>query len=108
MSCDENKKTATFVKKIEGWIGDARLFRLSAPMSYDEDSEDENSKSETDHVIVSAVATFGDETFIFPATADGEVLNMCEMVGSFKGNLDHVQALRNAGYEIYADSSRPA
>ena len=55
-----------------------------------------------DYVIVSAVLApySGPETYIFPAAEDGRALSMLEMSGSFKGALDHAQALANAGYLI--------
>ena len=55
-----------------------------------------------DYVIVSAVMApySGPETYIFPADEDGRALSMLEMSGSFKGALDHAQALANAGYLI--------
>ena len=99
-------KTATFIKKIEGWIADARLVHLSAPVAYQIFNETgESEERTTDHVIVSAVNAFysGDETYIFPADSDGEALNMCELEGSFKGYQDHAEALRRAGYVITAE-----
>jgi hypothetical protein len=56
----------------------------------------------TNYVVISAVnAMFsGPETYIFPASSNGEVIDWCELDGSYKGGLDHVQALRQAGYGI--------
>lgn len=64
------------------------------------------------HVIVSAVVAKGTafdifddkygpgaETFIFAADEKGNVTRWVELRGSFKGELDHDKALRNAGYE---------
>lgn len=39
------------------------------------------------------------ETYIFPADKDGNITSWGELEGSFKGDWDHVQALKNAGYE---------
>lgn len=39
------------------------------------------------------------ETYIFPADKDGKITDWGELDGSFKGDYDHVQALKNAGYE---------
>ena len=66
---------------------------------YDVDREREHA---TDHVIVSAVVAMfsGPETYIFPANDKGEITDWGELDGSFKGDLDHAQALRNAGYEV--------
>lgn len=39
------------------------------------------------------------ETYIFPADKDGKITDWGELDGSFQGDWDHVQALKNAGYE---------
>ncbi len=85
-------KKAKLVKHIDDWISDARLYRLSTPLQGNK------------YVIVSAVVAFGSgaETYIFPADKDGNALNMLELEGSFRGALDHAQALENAGYQIEA------
>ena len=89
-------KTATFVKQLEGWQGDARLYHLSEPMV-----AEEAPTKETSYVIVSAVDAYsGPETYIFPATAVGECLGFGELDGSFQGELSHEKALLNAGYKI--------
>lgn len=88
-------KTATLVKQLPGFTGSAHLYRLSEPLTHD------NGQS-FDHVIVSAtVASFsGPVTYIFGADESGKVLDWGELDGSFRGDLDHAQALRNAGYEV--------
>lgn len=88
-------KTAKRIKRIEGWKSDAWLYELSEPIvDYDEGKHS--------HVIVSAVVAMysGPETYIFPATADGEIVSWGELDGSFRGALDHNQALENAGYSV--------
>lgn len=94
-------KTATFVRALSGWRGDARLYRLSEPLAPDYGEE----RTPAEYVIVSAVvaAYSGPETYIFPATADGAVVNYGELPGSFRGALDHAAALDNAGYAIAAE-----
>lgn len=89
------KKVATEVRRLNGWKGDARLYRLSPPIEGDEDQH-------YHHLIVSAAVTpdHGPETFIFAADAAGEVLDWCELPGSFRGSLDHEAALSGAGYDI--------
>jgi hypothetical protein len=96
----ENKKNATFIKSLDGFRGDARLYKLNPPLEDRGYSDDEIKKHE--FVIVSAVnAMFsGPETYIFPATSDGEVVDYGELDGSFKGDQDHARALENAGYEV--------
>lgn len=87
--------TATLVRKLSGYAGDARFYRLDPPLD------------EGEHVIVSAAQTHsGPETYIFPATPDGEVADWGEIHGSIRGRLDHAEALRGAGYEI-APEAKP-
>lgn len=90
---------ATFVRNIEGWKGDARLYKLSKPYhTYDGD--------DVDHIIVSAVIAYsGPETYVFPATADGEAVDMLELPGSFDGSLDHEEALLGFCASDRADAS---
>lgn len=49
----------------------------------------------TEYVITSAVnALFsGPETYVFPANKQGEVIDFCEIDGSFRGDLDHDRAI---------------
>jgi hypothetical protein len=94
--------TATFVRQVDGWRGDARLYRLSEPIVYNEGDDDEGV---TSYVIVSAVdfpSLFGQvtETYIFPANEDGTTINFGELDGSFKDGCDHELALEGAGYAI--------
>lgn len=95
-------KLAKKVKDLVGWRGDARLYELSEPVTWTRWERDEEVKSETLFVIVSAaVPPFSEpETYIFPAYESGEIANWGELTGSFKGGLDHVQALAGAGYEV--------
>jgi hypothetical protein len=95
-------KVATEIRKLEGFQGDARLFKLSEPVTYDYDYETKQDRKSTNYVVVSAVnAMFsGPETYIFPADEQGEIVNWSEMDGSYKGELDHARALRDAGYEV--------
>jgi hypothetical protein len=54
------------------------------------------------YVVVSAavVPHSGPETYIFGADADGNVADMDELQGSFRGDMNHETALRYAGYVI--------
>jgi hypothetical protein len=87
--------TATLIRRLAGFKGDARLYRLDPAISYDEQQG-----QTTEHVIVSAAARTGPETYIFPADADGRIASWGELQGSFQGGFDHAEALRGAGYEI--------
>ena len=78
--------------KDKGFIGDARLYRLTAPLEG------------YDYVVVSALSFNDsgaiDETYIFGSDDEGNVLNWGELPGSLRGTLDHAEVLREAGYEI--------
>lgn len=95
-------KKAVFVKNIEGWNGDARLYKMLPPLV----ATDYDGKTVETHdfVIVSAVVAMlsGPETYIFPATEDGKTKNFGELDGSYRGGLDHAKALRGAGYKAVA------
>jgi hypothetical protein len=97
-----SENIATQVKELDGFQGEARLYRLSQPVAYDYDWENDTYKSSTNFVVVSAASAVfsGPETYIFPAGENGKVVDWCELEGSFKGGLDHEQALRNAGWEV--------
>lgn len=94
--------TAELVRSLEGWRGNARLYRVSPPMKYGYDYGDgDDRRGETEYVIVSAVVAMfsGPETYIFPAREDGSAIDMLELDGSYRGGLDHEAALRRAGYD---------
>lgn len=95
-------KTATKIKQLKDFTGEAILFQLSEPVAYDYDWDAEQYKSMTQFVVVSATDAMhsGPETYIFPANEQGEVIHWSELYGSFKGALDHDTALRNAGFEV--------
>lgn len=88
-------KTATLVKEIEGWSGDARLYELSEPIGAGDGES-------TRYVIVSAIVMplTGPETYIFPADKDGEVKHFTELGGSYRGGVSHETALKDAGFSI--------
>ena len=81
---------ATFIKELEGFNGEAKMYRLDPQLEGHE------------LVAVSAVIAMfsGPETYIFPCDENGVVTDWGELNGSFRGALDHEQALTNAGYEI--------
>lgn len=79
-------------QRLSGWTGEAKLYHLSEPLAGHQ------------WVIVSATVAFssGPETYIFGATPEGDVFNWGELPGSYRGGLDHAEALRGAGYEVTA------
>ena len=96
--------TATFVRQVRG-NGYAALYKLDGETQYDWDDERDIAPT-TQYVVVSAIPAFGalggEETFIFPADQDGNILSFLELPGSFQGGQDHARALRGLGYEIEA------
>lgn len=92
--------TATKIRDLNDWQGDAALYRTEPPLDGNE------------YVVVSAVdiakrhdihdmpRVMQIETYIFAATDEGEVTDFAELSGSMKGTLDHAEALRDAGYEV--------
>lgn len=99
-------KTAVKVRELEGWNGVAYLYELSEPVTWEDYDFDtgESHTHKTNYVVVSAVYVASDtsrpETFIFPCDSEGEVLSFGELEGSFRGDVDHVRALNDAGYEV--------
>jgi hypothetical protein len=86
------KATATKIKRLKGFNGEAALYKLDPPL-----------KKCRQVVVSAAVVPFsGVETFIFPADKDGEISSWSELPGSTKGTSSHEVALRNAGYEVKA------
>ncbi len=102
MSMADATKTATFLRDVSKQNrarGVQKLYQVTPPMK----SQDWNGNAaEYQYVIVSAVDVMfsGPETYIFPATAGGEIAEWGELEGSFKGALDHEKALHNAGYTV--------
>lgn len=80
---------------LKGWRGDARAYTLTPPLS-----------GYSVVIVSAAAATYtGPETYIFGARGsaedDGwEVADWTELEGSYRGGLDHAEALSDAGYEI--------
>ena len=84
-------KTAKLIReKIKGFNGHANEYQLDPPLD-----------GHT-FVIVSAtvVPYSGPETYIFESDGNGVITGWMEMEGSFRGGLNHAEALENAGYEI--------
>ena len=97
-------KTAKLVKSLTGFLGDARLYKLSHAVKYDEPwGKDDPPARSTRFVVVSAIhGMFGAETYIFPANASGAVVDWGELNGSGKGSLTHEWVLKDAGFKVVA------
>lgn len=88
--------TATFIKQLNG-ISQGRVYRLDPPLI----SEQDYRSNPVEFVWVSAVTVpfSGPETYIFASDENGAVSTWLELEGSYKGSLDHAEALAGAGYE---------
>ena len=82
-------KTATKVKDLDRANGIVALYKLSERLKF------------YNYVVVSSATVYGeDETYIFGADENGEVLDWGELRGSTCGVYNHETALNNAGYEV--------
>lgn len=102
----ETKRTATYVKTLTGFNGDAQLFRIDPPSEYEESGYDGNGDyfegiKPLTHVVASAVVAphSGPEVLLFPATPEGEVITFAE-VGGQRGTLEHDLVLSDMGWEV--------
>lgn len=95
--------SATYIKtQISPTGAQQRLYKVEPPMTDEEGGEHA-------YVIVSAVYAFlvGPETYIFPATPDGDVTSFGELSGSLRGTLEHEEALAAAGYTVASPPPAP-
>ncbi len=95
---------AKYLATLPSWRGEARAYEVDPPMEYRHLGSYDGTGL-TKYVIVSAVWVeyTGPETYIFPACKKGDEIvpiNHLELDGSFRGDIDHEQALANAGYEV--------
>lgn len=82
------------LRDLAGFTGTATLYELTPPLKGD-------GKAYRYVAVSATVALFsGPETYIFGANKSGEVTQWMELPGSYRGGLDHAEALRNAGYEV--------
>ncbi len=94
-------KTATKIKQMEIFIGDAILYKLSEETRY---THPVDGPRATLYVVVSSVTTRGTgipETYMFPTNSEGDVITFLEMAGSEKNTLSHEKVLtENQGWTI--------
>jgi hypothetical protein len=89
------RMTATFVKKMEKWRADGRLYRMSPPYRGEK------------YVIASAAVLHDDpEVYLFAADESGDTKTMLEMPGSQKGTTSHHDVLGDLGYTVLGDDDR--
>jgi hypothetical protein len=82
-------KTATKVKDLDRANAVVALYKLSERLKF------------YNYVVVSSATVYGeDETYIFGADENGEVIDWIELSGSQRGVYNHETVLNNAGYEL--------
>lgn len=88
--------------KLNDMRGEAYAYELDPPIK--DEPWDDSEPQEYKYVVVSAVRVLGvPETYIFPARKAGDVVviaDYSELPGSYRGGLDHNEALRGAGYAV--------
>lgn len=91
------RKTARFVRRLEYWSGDARLFEVHPPV-------ETRYHARTSFVAVQAHCPCPgvEETHILPTDPGGKVIDWNDLPGSYTGSCDHKRALWLAGYEVAA------
>ena len=99
---------ATFVRSLSGFTGDVELYRVEPSATYPvinrDSGEWDDEGGDTEYVAVSAIndECGGPSTYIFPADKHGTILRWGGLPGSYRGGLDHAEALRRAGYTVNA------
>ena len=75
---------------LRNFTGHAALYRMEPPLDGRE------------FVIASAANALysGPETYLFPADADGRVIDWNEIEGSYRGGLSHAKAFASVGYSV--------
>jgi hypothetical protein len=104
-------KLAQFVKDLDNFTGEAKLYKVRPAVKFTRydwhDGADRKPvEMATEYVAVSAIISpfSGAETYIFPADKDGEIISWGELDGSYRGGLDHEQALLQGGYTIVKEA----
>lgn len=91
--------TATEVTKIEGWMSDARLFKLSEPVQFTAFEEE----TTAEYAIVSALDIEGlTETAVWAADESG-LPTMLGTLLTVPEVADHKAAIEAAGWELVAE-----
>ena len=81
-------RKAEFVMDLKGFTGLAKLYRINPPVNYGDGKK-------ADFIVASAINAFdaGPETYLFPSDEAGHILDWAELEGSYKGGLDHQEAI---------------
>lgn len=86
---DTQRKIAKHIRNLFNFRGSAALYRMSPPHAGHE------------FVIASAVnCGFAHETYLFPATPDGEIADWIELDGSERNTTSHERVMSNIDYVI--------
>lgn len=95
-------KSATLVKKLEQYHGDARLYRLAPSLEYSTMTDDEGLPvlQLTEYLVVSSLEDITVETLIFAAEADGDITDWTDLDGSVRGETTHARVLSSLGYNL--------
>jgi hypothetical protein len=101
---------ATRVRDLDGWTGDASVYRLSEPFedTVFEGPDWEDRRVMIDHVVVSATSSGGqDETLIFSVRPGGqdsdvesELIASWSEVAGVRGVRSHARAIEKAGWVV--------
>lgn len=72
-----------------------KLWKVTPPIGYDEDWDTGKFRKNTDYIVSSAASVMfsGPETYIFPADEEGTIIDWGELQGSYRGGLDHDEAI---------------
>lgn len=91
-------RTRELVRDLEGFRGEAKLWRVTPAVKWGNHYQGD-AGGETEYIVSSAVVAMfsGPETYLFPADADGEVLDWSELPGSYRGGLSHDAAMDGLG-----------
>lgn len=92
--------TATHIRKLDHFAGDAALYRLDPPLEGNEFVAVSAVDLHRETWAVNLPEVMKSETYIFPSDGDGFVSDWGELRGSMKGTLSHSEALAKAGYEV--------
>lgn len=96
-------KRATYMGIKGGLEADQRVFMMDPPL---DGNEFVCVSATTMNKIARLANSYGvnlklePETYIFACDAAGFITNYGELEGSYRGGMNHAQALMNAGYEI--------
>ena len=93
--------THTFVEDVSHrYRGHAAVYRVEPPVRY---FDNDYRLCESEYVVASAVSNPLDtsipETLLFPSSEDGSILIWSELPGSYRGGMDHEEALRGLDHQ---------